>query len=380
MTEETFVRELERQARSVHAAPLTFDAVRDRAHRIRRRRQAAATGAVAAVVALALLVPTVLGGQHRSRAPEPAPAPAVAPGTSVLHDGTLTRPDGSTVDIGVDNADVTRLGVLRDGRVVVATTRPYAVTVYASDGAEQRRYDVQLNDVTMSADDTLAAWIGADFRVRVLESGHATPTTLPSVSPGGESPGAIDAVLGSDCAAGGCTVLAGDGTTTTTAATVDGATRLRTARPLRVIDVAPDGSSWSVQYPEDTEPQFGCAGLYDPDARRMTAHRCDLAGLLFSPDGEHLMGLAGDNNMADRVDVVDRDLRDAGSFRPGGPAQVVSRAAWADSGHLLVAVAGLQGDEWSLVRVDTSGSAAGTVDGPTPGRNPELVTEYRLSD
>ena len=62
------------------------------------------------------------GGSDRSE-PDPAPAPPVAPvapGASVLHEGVVTLPDGSTVPVDVDNEDVLQMAVLTDGRIVLA--------------------------------------------------------------------------------------------------------------------------------------------------------------------------------------------------------------------------------------------------------------------
>ncbi len=57
MSEETFVRELERRAEDVQPRHFGFEDVRTTAHRIRRRRRLAASGAAAAVVAAVLLLP-----------------------------------------------------------------------------------------------------------------------------------------------------------------------------------------------------------------------------------------------------------------------------------------------------------------------------------
>jgi hypothetical protein len=232
--ETTFATELARRAEDVHGAPLTFEDVRGRALGIRRRRRAGAAAAVAAVVAAAIVLPAALtGGGHRA-APEPAPpAPTAptAPGTSVLHDGAVTFPDGHTVAVAVDNADVQQLGVLADGRLVVASSKPYGILVFAPDGTLETRYHGAVNALTMSADDRLVAWVDESFRISVLESGVAEPTTLPGIPMPGESPGSIDAVLGSDCANGGCTVLGGDYATTTTEVTATGARDLRTPSP-----------------------------------------------------------------------------------------------------------------------------------------------------
>lgn len=386
MTEETFVRELERRAELVHGAPLSLDDVRGRATAIRRRRRAAASAAVAAVVAFAIVVPTVLGGgTPKGDAPEPAPSPSpspspsgpVVPGASVLHDGVVTLPDGGTVPIGVDNNDVSQFGVLTDGRVVVASSKPHGVQVYSLDGELEDEYAVALNAITMSADDDLVAWIDETFRIQVLESGVAEPTTLRGIPMPGESPGSIDAVLGSDCANGGCTVLGGDFTTTTTESTATTQKDLRTAEPLRVTDVSPDGDLWAVRYPDDSDPQYGCSGIYDPDAGQMVARNCDTSNLTFSPDGEHLLGGLFENNMASEITVLDRDLQVVSTYDPS--PRVVSRAGWADATQVLVSVAGLEDSQWSLVRVGLDGHNE-VVDGPVGGGNPEGTAEFLFSE
>ena len=376
MTEETFVRELERRADVVHGAPLTFEAVRSKAHGIRRRRRTAAAGAVAAVVAAAILVPTVLtGGSPRSQGPEPAPARPTAPGASVLHDGVVTRPDGGTVPVDVDNANITNFGVLTDGRVVVALQRPYAVRVYAADGSVQATYPVQANVVVMSADDSVAAWVGEDHRTSVLRSGSDAPVTMDGPpSPGGESPGSIDAVLDAEH------VLEGDYATTSELVTPQGSEELTTSEPFRVTDVSPDGTLWAVQYADDADPQYGCAGLYDPEADDMVARSCDAAMLTFSPDGEHLLSLRGDNNMSGEGTIVDLDLQPVGSFASAGKGDVISRAAWADATHAFVARTDWTDSTWSLLRVGLGWDDPEVVVPEQPGGNPEQVVEFLLSE
>ena len=87
MSEETFVRELERRAEDVQPRHFGFEDVRATAYRIRRRRRLAVSGAAAAVVAAALLVPGLIGGSPSSERPEPAPpAPTITPGQTVPFD------------------------------------------------------------------------------------------------------------------------------------------------------------------------------------------------------------------------------------------------------------------------------------------------------
>jgi hypothetical protein len=393
MTEETFVRELERRADHVHGAPFSLDDVRGRARSIQRRRRAAVAGAVAAVVAAAIIVPTALvGGPDRTSpdpappsptvTPSPSPSAAETPGASVLHDGVLTRPDGSTVPLDVDTADVQQLGVLTDGRIVVAGTRPYGVQVYSPDGELESEHEVALNAITMSADDTLATWLDETFRVVVLESGVAEPTTFDGGIPmPGESPGSLDAVLGSDCAAGGCTVLGGDYATTTTEVTLTANRDLETSEPLRVAAVSPDGERWAVTFPAGESEQFGCSGLYDPAAGDVVARNCDTTLWSYSPDGVHLTGARGDNTMWGSVEVLDEDLDVVLSYEPGA-GQVVKDWGWADAEHLLVVVVGLDGEspDWSLLRVPIDGGDPEVVAGPVPGPNAEMPSLFIVSD
>ena len=79
-------------------------------------------------------VPAVLSGSlDRADGPEPAPpAPTQSAHTAVLHDGEVTMPDGRTVRLDVAPSDVQQLGVLTDGRIVVAMTKPLAVRVYST--------------------------------------------------------------------------------------------------------------------------------------------------------------------------------------------------------------------------------------------------------
>jgi len=372
MTEETFTRELERRAEHVHGAPLTFDDVRGKARSIRRRRQGLASAAAAAVIAAVIVIPMALGGggdrtpqPAPSPTPTPAPSPSVAlptvPGSSVLHDGTLQRPDGSQVPTEIDGTDLQQFGVLTDGRVVVPVPGVRKIRVYGADGTLDTEYDVDLNVIAMSADDTLVAWIDPDYRVVVLESGKAEPTTFDwGVPMPGESYGSIDGLYGSDCAHGGCTLLVGDFNTTTHVLTKveDPAVELETSEPLRVAAVSPDGTRWAVTYAADQDPQFGCSGIYDPTARTMLARSCEATPWSFSPDGQLLVSARGDNQMWGSIEVLDQDLELVTSYRP--PAgTAVTDWGWQDPQHLLVVTSSLDGPPtWSLVRVGVDDGAA----------------------
>lgn len=371
MTQETFERELARRADEVHGAPFSVEDVRGRARQIRRRRAGATAVAAAAVVAAVAVVPTLLsGGSHRS-APDPAPAPPSGH-VAVLHDGTVTTAGGATVPLPVDNKDVTQLGVLTDGRVVLAMQRPQVIRVYGADGTLRATYRPTYNQITMSVRDDAVAWVGRDLKVRVLSSGAAEPTELGGIPMPGEAAGTIDAVLDADH------LLVGDGTTTEGELTPDGYTELQGPEPFRVADVTPDGDLWAVTFVPEGDQQYGCTGLYDPATRQVLKRSCDVYPLGFAPDGKHLLTGYLENNMASDVKVVDLDLEPVGGYTPDD-GTAVSRVAWSDADNLLVVSAGLADNSWSVQRVGLDGSDPEVLGGPTKGGNPEMVLEYLLS-
>ena len=373
---EALSRELHSRADDIYGAPIFFEDVRGQAHRIRRRRRATAAAAIAAAVAVVAAVPAVLSGSlDRADGPQPArPAPTHSAHTAVLHDGRVTMPDGRTVGVDVATKDVQQLGVLTDGRIVVAMTKPYAVRLFSSDGKPLSTYPVAANVITMSPRDDAVAWVADAFTVRVLASGAAEPTMLPGIPMPGESAGSIDAVLDPQH------LLVGDHTTTSGELTADGVRDLRTSEPLRVSDVSPDGGLWAVSFMATEGRDLGCAGLYDPDSDEVVARRCDVSDLTFAPDGRHLLGWYGENNMVSDVSVLDRDLKKVGGFAPEGRTAAVSRVAWADATHLVAGVTDWKASTWSLEWVDLAGGDPEVLEGPAAGGNPERVAEYLLSE
>lgn len=373
MSQDMLERELARRADDVHGAPLSFADVRGKAVSIRRRRRASVAGAVAAVVALVVIVPTALSGDT-TRSDDVDPAPPRQVTGAVLEDGQITLPDGDELPVDLAAADVQTWVVLDDGRVVVARNNPTRVDVVSPDG-ERRDYPVMYTHVVGSADGDAAAWIEEDGTVRVLASGVAEPVALGQVEVDPDFGAMVDVVLGPD------RVLVDVGTATIDV-TADGAVPLETSRPLQVEDASPQGILWAVSYADDTDPQFGCAGLYDPASGALVAESCDTASLRFSPDGQHLTGAKGDNASWGSVEVFDTELRQVLSFDPPG-RQVVTDWAWADAETLRVVVVDTSGDpQWSVVLVPIDGGPTTVELGPTTGAFPEagLPSTFSLSD
>ncbi|WP_182524490.1 hypothetical protein [Nocardioides dongkuii] len=394
--ESRLARTLDERAEALQDAPFTVHDIRGRARSIRRRRRGVAACAAAAVAAVALPVALLAGpGEDRSdRAVDPA-GPPVSPSAAVLHDGVVTLPDGGTVALPPDVGEVTELATLTDGRVVLMLPRRAVVLDPA--GAEPTSYPVLVNDLTTGNEGRTVAWVGAEGQVQVLESDQSAPTDLARVPVDDLTLPTIEAVLGHSCAAGGCRVLVGDSNALTYDVSLDRASdATEDLWPFASIsDVSPDGQLWAVELPPGPAEQFGCAALYEAVAGELVARTCETSGLRFSPDGRHLLGMRGDNNMSGEVVVLDLDLRpvltfpdgtepvaspSAGATSPPESEVVVSRAGWGDAGHLLVSTTDLSGRAWSLVRVPLDGSEPEVVDGPAPGGNPEMVEEYLLAE
>lgn len=371
-------QELRTRADDVYGAPFSLDDVRGRARTIRRGRMAVAAGALAAAVAVVAIAPAALsGGLDRADGPQPArPAPSSGGHAAVLRDGVVTLSDGATVRLDGAGRQVTQLGLLSDGRVVVADQAAQAIEVFAPDGSLTSTYPSDPVNLTMSSTSRLAAWLEGS-RVRVLESGSPDPVALARMARTAGTVPMVDAVTGDHCADGGCWAVVSDGTQTVGEVSADGVRAVATDEPLRVTDVSPDGGTWAVAFPPPEDQQVPCVGLYDPAADEVLVRSCTAGTLDFSPDGRHLLSVSYENSMTGRFTVLDRELRVVRAIAP--PAQVVSRVAFDGDTHVLAALADLQSRRWSLVRFPLDDGAPQTVATIARGIDPERGSEYLLS-
>ena len=85
-----------------------------------------------------------------------------------------------------------------------------------------------------------------------------------------------------------------------------------------------------------------------------------------------------ENNMLGVLRVLDLSLQTVLVHEPDD-GRVVSRTGWASPDALLVSVAGLRDNQWSLLEVPVDGSEPSTLVGPVPGGNPEIEAEFRMS-
>ena len=171
----------------------------------------------------------------------------------------------------------------------------------------ESEHEVASNAITMSADDTLVAWLdedlpghragerraGADHvRQRRTDAGGVTQQPRR----GAAAPDARPRVHG----AGRGLRHHHDQVTVRSAASID----LRTSEPLRIEDVSPDGEQWAVTFPPTVRASSsGARASTSPPPKRDRAPvRHHL--LLFSPDGTHLTAARGDNSMWGSVEVI----------------------------------------------------------------------------
>jgi hypothetical protein len=278
------------------------------------------------------------------------------------------------VSLDIGDAQVQQIGVLTDGRTLVATSQPNRIRLFGADGALASEYSIGTSLIRMSPANDAVAWMEGDGSVMVLSSDSPAPVELGAVEVQDPFYPMIDAVVDAEH------VLVGDGNTTTTEVTPDGIRPLTTSEPLRVTDVSPDGELWAVRYDDDADPQFGCVGLYEPDTAQMTARNCETANLTFSPDGQHLLGARGDNSMLGDATVFDRELGVVGHWESSGKADVLKGAGWLDADHLLVTETNWKDSSWALVRVDLTWSDRAVVDTVENGGNPEMMSEFLLSE
>ncbi|WP_114424435.1 hypothetical protein [Nocardioides houyundeii] len=408
------------RAEAVPAAPLTFDGVRGRARRIRRKRQGLVAAGLAAVVAV--VVPTALLFAPRSS--DDAPSPATPPTGQVIPDHALagnqtldvtglplgTRPlvgyldltgdrpvavsaDGDEVALTTDGRPLswTRLG---DGRYVVETTEQGAISVevLAATGALEGSYPAT-GSLVVDQDHRQVAWPEGPA-VMVLQSGAERPRPLGSVADAQEI--RLVDLTGSDCFAelvpgapsGGCTAFgtvtrpdgASEGWLVGTGGD-DAASSEGHFRSLADwVDAGdPQETSW-VSYQagirEVREDLSTCSGIFGVDERsrqsRWLIETCEHRFDSFSPDHGSLLAWesygdgVGHYEIA-MYDMETRSLRWSRSATGPGMAHV-SSAAWEDDDHVLAPA--YQDGQWLLVRFGPDG-AMERVTEPAPGEDVE---------
>jgi hypothetical protein len=211
-------RTLHRQAGTMPAGPLSFDDVRGRATSIRRRRRLA--GAVGAVAAAAVIVPTALFAAKGPHADGPSPAtqsptPTAVDTNSASPTATPTVTPTSTPVMGADPhaLDVRELPTGAPPRIGYLMTDDESPLpfVYVRTGEATASIDSQgltverdgagsgysgVSGVARNAEGTIAAWVTEGGSVTVWQDGQSDDLELGTVDLHGA---VVEAVTGNDC-------------------------------------------------------------------------------------------------------------------------------------------------------------------------------------
>lgn len=384
-------RSLRQQADGISGAPISFDAVRGTAGRIRNRRRALAAGAVLAVGA-AIVAPTaIMGGfgEDRGNPPvvtDPTPNPS-GDATAKTPEGLTIKglergddprvawtegrilhlPDGSTVDLG---RELGQLAVL-DGLVVGTGSGPdgadAVVLVVRIDTGEVLHEEASHHTkLVMNGARTAVAWMAQDGTPRVWQEGAAVP--LDYVATGSGSNHQAVALTGERCDAdaetvegAGCSVLftQDDPQTserTTWSAPTHGNVDLWGGPFEWLIDAS--GGPDTV-YAGFTEVGDGhtCSGVSGPHDASITWQGCDHQLAQFSPDDSLLLAHESyyDGLGPGTITILDAKTQDVLVERDNHDSQAfISGVVWEDESHVLARV--FQKGEWAVVRVGTDGS------------------------
>lgn len=308
-----------------------------------------------------------------------------ADGVAIVSEGVLTRPDGSTVDIGVTTGEV---AALADGRVVVSdyvdgdVTRP-EVTVHESDGTVSATYAGGPEAVYLAPD--AVAWVEPSGELQVLRSGTPEPLSLPA--PPSRFPNLATfqgfTITGVSCAGAleSCAVEVGyrrvppslEGRASgaaTLVMTPAGPSVVDSPELLRDrSDVSADGSAWLAA---TITPRQRCIASYDVAAAVVDARYCGPLSSLhpeYSPDEQHVVTVQ-DFGVSAAVDVLDADLVYLRSI-PVGAGEVITDHAWSADGSLVLAVMSIEpvggSYSWRLLRQPIDGSEATVLACPVEG-------------
>ncbi len=363
MSEDTFSRVLERRAEDVQPRHLDLDDVRTTAHRIRRHRRLGATGVAAALVAVALVVPGVLGGGQDRSLPEPAPSPTFTPGQT--HRMVLDAPPES------------RRGCWSSGSRTTSRSR---LTVRSTSCHRRRARWCS------TARATSRSPRGPRRGRSPTRSGStgSTPTsgrwrTWVRRSPRWSSPGT---------ARGAAWVALTDEATATVVTDTDGV-RQEQPRPLsrlprvvgftstttvfqrddgvsnvpgflRISDASPVSDVLVGMTRYDDGVSQPCAGAAR-DARLLWLEKCDLTLEDLSPDGSRVVGYPGEGTPGQpRLAVLDAETGELLVEFDGADGAVVQESAWEDDDHVLAVVA--QDGDQAILRLGLDGTVERTTD------------------
>lgn len=376
-------RAMHHQADGIGGSPISFDAVKGTAGRIRRRRALAASAAVAAAVAI--IVPTAMAGSDLFDGASTKDVPPANP--------SVTRTEGDVdgtdpvIDIrGLDTGATPGLvwidgGTLHDGGTQVPVKGPYdgvvklgeryvatgslegerIVAVLDESGAATAEYPLE-GGLAPNASGSVVAWMSPGGTPQVLQEALAEPLAMAGQD--GVLNGNVVGVTGEDCTTdpettegGGCSVVfTGDdaqGARTTYVSSSHGFSEVA-APGEAVTAVAEDGRRATIVEVRDDGT---CSDVTDLEGTKLWS-TCDYRVISFSPDGTRVLA---HNSYGDGFGDTQLTVLDAADGTPvfdltstaASQASVFDQV-WEDDEHVLAVV--FQRGQWAVLRVGPDGS------------------------
>lgn len=394
-TEKELSNELHHRVDRIDGSPITMDAVVGTAGKIRRRRRAGAS--IAALAAVAVIVPTAMfGGGLFDKDSAPAPA---APTTTQTSDAVLdpSLPAGDPPKIAYIDGD----HVVTESGLTIQLDHNYGTTVRSGDeylairdqSGGEPSIDILDSDwkvtdtlrvdapAVSSADGTVAAWLAPDGTVTTRSGGETL--TLGKVT--GEYPQAV-AVLGSGSCRedqGGCRVFVNPSQGSPQSADSHGIVDDVFGGFVQVAAVSPDNLiAGLLNWSSGTRP--ACSAVYDERGDKRLFKTCDIAfnnDAGFSPDGSLLVGTPAEADAGGTrsLEVVDshtgKTVTRVELAKATNRNTSIVESAWEDDEHLIITTEKTTSDDpasYNIYRVGLDGSVVRMLERDYAGDGGEL--------
>jgi hypothetical protein len=373
--EEAMSRDFDARVRDLHEAPLDFDSVKGKAHKIRRNRRAAVAGGILGVAAVITPIAVIASTNGQNHAKEPGfsnpsvsdtsttQSPVGTDGsTDYIVNGVWHQADGDTVDLP-RNDQPYQSAVLWDDQLVATRYdgEVYNVADVIADNGTLVDSFPTTGPVVVNDSGTTLAWVGTDGKVMTRWDGDEVDLGTVDLAAAGEGVAwtAIAVTGGPDCheAVDGCMVFLdnhlGDGPTTYSSHgivdnPVPGAKSYADATTVGGLR-----TTYIDTYNDDTSV---CGGLYDLTAGRASWTTCDYNPKSISPNGQYVAAgpSVGDGLGDSAVTILTADDGTySGQFAPEG-GFVSTDYAWSESNTLVVST--YDGAKWHLISVQPDGT------------------------
>jgi hypothetical protein len=374
-------RQLHEQVDDLHAAPLTFEQVRGRAHGIRRTRRAVTGAAVAAVFAIVTPAAVLAGGGLDAGPDRTVPPATNSPtgaveqepsglGVPYLEGRTLIMPDGTRTELprAYDGATPVSDDVVLAVRVDDAGN---ATLDRIEDGTVVQSEELAGGGLAPNADGTAVAYVRADGELVV---GSAVGE-FPLGDHGSGQP--VRLVGGPDCSGAGDCIVFLDVGDRPVAVDSSGEAEELPGDPMAVHDAsAATGRVSMLMSVDDFEPGSCSRVVGDSGSGDIVFETCDVTPDRFSPAGSHLSaGPSYRSGIGDSfVAMLDAESgKELARYSPENG--FVNTAVWEDEDHLLVLTHDWGTGRWTVVRLATDGSIEDAL-GPKAGG--EMHPPWRL--